>query len=255
MSPCGDQGRRQSWVRRDASLSYAARRISGVTGAAPDKRSESRLTLIKRLVIYYLMARPANPQTHARLVGTGGDLVRRQGFHAIGVQDVATAAGVPKGSFYNYFATKEGFGLAILDAYWEEIERDHLARLDDRRLNPADRVRAFFRGLSQMHADTGFGPGCLIGNLALELGNTSDPVRERAALLLRRWDAALAACLEGAQADGTLQSGLEPAALAAVLVEAFEGAVMRAKVERGPTAFARFEALLSVFLPKRPKTT
>jgi hypothetical protein len=42
---------------------------------------------------------------------------------------------------------------------WEEIERDHLARLDDRRLNPADRVRAF-RGLSQMHADTGFGPGC-----------------------------------------------------------------------------------------------
>jgi hypothetical protein len=68
------------------------------------------LTLIKRLVIYYLMARPADPQTHARLVGTGGDLVRRQGFHAIGVQDVATAAGVPKGSFYNYFATKEGFG-------------------------------------------------------------------------------------------------------------------------------------------------
>jgi TetR/AcrR family transcriptional repressor of nem operon len=208
------------------------------------------LTIINRLVIYLNMPRPANPATQARLVETGGDLVRRAGFHAVGVQEIASAASVPKGSFYNYFATKEAFGLAILDAYWDEIERDHLVKLGDETRCPAERVRAFFQGLSQMHADTGFGPGCLIGNLALEMGNTSDPIRARAAKLLRQWEEALAACLEEARRTGTLQSGLEPRSLAAILVEAFEGAVMRAKVERDAAAFVRFEALLAVFLPQ-----
>ena len=55
-------------------------------------------------------------RTHKRddLIRVGRDLIVRQGFNATGLSDILTTAGVPKGSFYYYFESKEDFGLAII---------------------------------------------------------------------------------------------------------------------------------------------
>ena len=63
--------------------------------------------------------RPANPETRSRLLERGADLICSRGFNAIGLQEITDAAGVPKGSFYNYFDSKEAFAVEILSEYWD----------------------------------------------------------------------------------------------------------------------------------------
>ena len=62
------------------------------------------------------MPRPSNPEVRRRLLAAGLDLVHARGFAASGVKDITDAAGVPKGSFYAYFPSKEAFAAAIFSA-------------------------------------------------------------------------------------------------------------------------------------------
>src|SRR4051794_27714177 len=43
------------------------------------------------------------------------------GFNAAGVKDITDTAGVPKGSFYNHFDSKEALALVALERYGESL--------------------------------------------------------------------------------------------------------------------------------------
>lgn len=51
------------------------------------------------------------------IVQVGLDLVLSRGFNATGVEAILKQANIPKGSFYNFFPSKEDFALAIIDKY------------------------------------------------------------------------------------------------------------------------------------------
>lgn len=186
------------------------------------------------------MPRPANPETRSRLLEKGGDLVSRQGFNATGVQEITAAAGVPKGSFYNYFDSKEAFAAEVLSEYWDSVVAQYGAILTDGRIGPLARIARYFEGLADFHAQRRYAVGCLIGNMALEVTPTSEEVRAKLASIYREWSAALAACLQDAKEKGELSAGKDPEQLAVALIDTFEGAVMRAKVERSRAPFDSF---------------
>jgi TetR/AcrR family transcriptional repressor of nem operon len=171
-------------------------------------------------------------------------VVHGRGFNGSGVQDITAAAGVPKGSFYNYFDSKESFATEILEDYWQSIERRHGPILYDARLKPLVRIERFFNGLSQDHREHDFTLGCLIGNLSLELANGSEETRVKLADVLDRWEKALGACLREAQERSELDVDIDPDQLAAIVIEAYEGAVMRGKVQQNGDAFERFEKVV-----------
>lgn len=62
----------------------------------------------------------AKPNVRERLLDAGVEAFHRRGFNGCGVQEITEAAGVPKGSFYNHFASKEALGAAVLDRYWQQ---------------------------------------------------------------------------------------------------------------------------------------
>lgn len=188
-----------------------------------------------------LMPRPPNPEIRLRLLEAGRDVVQAQGFNGCGVQELADAAGVPKGSFYNYFESKETFAAEILDQYWQSIKDRHGPLLRDRRVAPLVRVRRFFHGLTQDHREKSYMWGCLIGNLSLELSASSEGVRRKLIELLRSWQGMLADCLAEAREREELGDDIDPGELAAILIEGYEGAVMHSRVERNNKAFERFE--------------
>jgi TetR/AcrR family transcriptional repressor of nem operon len=190
------------------------------------------------------MPRPPNPEVRERLIAMGQDIVYGQGYNGCGVQDITAAANVPKGSFYNYFESKESFAAEILEDYWQSIEDRHGKILLDAKTKPLARVRKFFHGLSLDHRGNGFALGCLIGNLSLELSFGSEAVRRKLDDLLRRWQGLLAASLREAQACGDLDGSTDVEDLAAILIESYEGAVMRSKVEQNGKACERFEKLV-----------
>ena len=192
-------------------------------------------------VILEHVPRPANPEIRRRLLAVGQDLIYVQGFTAAGVKDFAAAAGVPKGSFYNYFDTKEQYASEVVTAYWASIEAAYGPILSDPELEPLSRITRYFRALADDHARRGFIVGCLIGNLSLELAATSEQTRATLQLLVARWENALADCLRKAQKRGQVSADRDVAELAALLIEAWEGAVMRGKLDRSETAYRRFE--------------
>jgi len=189
------------------------------------------------------MPRPANPEVRARLLAAGLDLVHARGFSASGVKDITDAAGVPKGSFYAYFPSKEAFAAAILDHYWSDIEARILPVLDARG-TAQERITRFFRALADEHEAADFLLGCLVGNLSLELGGSSEPVRAELLRILSRWDDALARAVRSGQrgSDG-VRTDLGAEEIASLLIEAWEGAAIRGKVTRSRAPYDRFEAV------------
>ena len=189
------------------------------------------------------MPRPANPDVRRRLLEAGLTLVHARGFAASGVKDITDSAGVPKGSFYAYFASKEAFAAAILDFYWSDIELRLLPILDTD--GPVeDRIARFFHALADEHEAADFLLGCLVGNLSLELGGSSQPTQEELIRILDRWNDALTTCVESGQGPGGgVRTDLAADDLSSLLIEAWEGAALRGKVMRSRAPYDRFEAV------------
>lgn len=187
------------------------------------------------------MPRPPNPEVRVRLLEAGIELIHVRGFHGCGVKDITEEAGVPKGSFYNYFESKDAFVVDVLALYWQAIERRHGGLLLDSTVAPVDRVKLFFNALADGHESREFALGCLIGNLSLELAGTSSASRDQLLALLTRWEQLVADCVTLGQADGSVPRTHDARELASVLIEAWEGAVLRAKVTRARAPYQRFE--------------
>lgn len=199
--------------------------------------------IIDRSTTIVGMPRPPNPEVRRRLLEAGLDLVHARGFAASGVKDITDAAGVPKGSFYAYFPSKEAFAAAILEHHWADVEARLLPILDAD--GPAEeRITRFFHALADEHEAGDFVLGCLVGNLSLELGGSSEPVRGELVRILERWDSALTACVRsGQRGSGDIRRDLDAGELAARLIEAWEGAALRGKVTRSRMPYDRFESL------------
>jgi TetR/AcrR family transcriptional regulator, transcriptional repressor for nem operon len=183
------------------------------------------------------MPRPSNPEVRKRLLAAGLDLIHARGFAASGVKDITTAAGVPKGSFYAYFASKEAFAGEILEHYWSDIEIRLLPLLDGDG-SAEERIRSFFHALADEHEAANFLLGCLIGNLSLELSSLSEPIRAQLIRILEHWGQALADCLRSCD----LRPDLDADDLASRLIESWEGAALRGKMIRSRIPYDRFEA-------------
>src|SRR5262250_3003246 len=118
------------------------------------------------------------PNVREQLLDAALDRFHALGFNGCGVQEITDAAGVPKGSFYNHFESKEALGVAVLDRYWQ-ICSEQLRILNDERVPPLDRLRRYFESLAGSIAGQGYAKGCLIGNFSTELADQSRLVRER----------------------------------------------------------------------------
>jgi TetR/AcrR family transcriptional repressor of nem operon len=186
--------------------------------------------------------RSPNPEVRRRLLSAGLDLVHSRGFAASGVKDITDSAGVPKGSFYAYFPSKESLAAAILEHYWSDIEMRLLPILDAN--GPAQaRIKRFFHALADEHEAGDFLLGCLVGKLSLELGGSSEPVRDELLRIIGRWDDALTECVRSGQRSGEIRVDLDAVELASLLLEAWEGAALRGKLTRSRVPYERFEAV------------
>jgi TetR/AcrR family transcriptional repressor of nem operon len=182
------------------------------------------------------------PNLRAQILSAGLQTLHRSGFNATSVQDIAEAAGAPKGSFYNHFASKDELGAAVVGAYVAGMAA-RLQILQDIKLAPLKRLRRFFTTLIE---DIHFpdAPGCLLGNFGAELSNQSPAIRACVAAALEGWTEAFAETIGEAQRAGDLPRGARPKALAAFVIDAWEGAVLRSKIENNRAPLDGFVAIV-----------
>lgn len=207
---------------------------------------ETCLDSNRRPVYFSLMT-----QTNTRdlLINEGLNALLAGGYDGTGIGPVLKAAGVPKGSFYHFFDSKEAFAGAVLDAYAERYGRVRREILHDRSRQPLDRLRRYFTYMSELLNREDFG-GCLFGNLAFASATRSPAFREQLQHGFQVWQGDLASVLREAQAAGEIAEDLDPEETADFLIDAYEGALLRAKSEGDTRPMERFTHLtLTRLLP------
>jgi len=181
-------------------------------------------------------------RTHNKdeIVQAGLDIISTRGFNGTGVEAILKQANVPKGSFYNFFPSKEEFGLAVIDLFLSDMAALRGPLMEDTLLPPLERIRKSFEALITRFESNNCSKGCLVGNLGLEMSDQSEVLRQRLEDALQRWIGSLAAILEEAFEEGALQIDVEPVMLAENLVASFEGALLRAKVKKSVDPLKNF---------------
>lgn len=183
------------------------------------------------------MPRPSN---RASLLRTGGELLASGSFNATGVQQITDAAGVPKGSFYNYFSSKEAFGIAVVRHYVEASVELLEAILIDEGGTPLERLQQLFARWLEREREERFARGCLAARLCQELAETHPDLREAAEAYFRQVQRILAEVLFEAQQAGELSPELDPDELAGFLYNSWQGALLRMKAARSDRPLQQF---------------
>ncbi|MGW3244160.1 TetR/AcrR family transcriptional regulator [Streptomyces sp. NPDC001070] len=117
-----------------------------------------------------------------KIITAAQTLIELRGYSALGVAEICKAAGVPKGSFYYFFESKEALALAVIDEHWAEQKRDW-TRILHGDAAPLERLHMLFEATEatqQAGQQTcGTVSGCMFGNLTLEMSNQTESIRRR----------------------------------------------------------------------------
>lgn len=165
------------------------------------------------------------------ILAKGAEVMTRRGYHGAGVQEIVQAAGVPKGSFYHYFASKEDFALqALQQVYTPRLQR-YAQALENTALSPRQRILGYYAELVEHFSrQEKLEYHCFIGSLSFEMAELSPSLGAEVDAILQRSADILQACLEQAQAAGELAADEDCRNLAGFIANAWQGALTRLKV-------------------------
>ncbi|NRB62444.1 MAG: TetR family transcriptional regulator C-terminal domain-containing protein [Saprospiraceae bacterium] len=163
---------------------------------------------------------------------TGLYLIRRQGYHNTGVSDILQRSGIPKGSFYNFFKSKEDFTVQLLELYGQRIDSLLYQALTPTDEAPLKRIIHFYSLLMKAYADEEARNGCLVMNLATEAGGYNDNLAKTADIIFQGWIQQLAVVVREGQQQGSIRNSETPEDLATFIHLAFYGALVRSKIMR-----------------------
>jgi len=181
--------------------------------------------------------------TRERLLDVGLTMLLRHGYNDLGVQALLESAGVPKGSFYHHFRSKEDFALQVIDRYMVAVHEGLDASLGDTDLAPLDRVRKFFELTREKYRSEGF-LGCMLGGVGQELAGVSEVFQTKIEECFAEIADRIAECLEEARRTGDLAPQSDPQLMANLVLSCWEGAALRSRLQRDP---APLESMLDFY--------
>jgi TetR/AcrR family transcriptional repressor of nem operon len=171
-----------------------------------------------------------------KILRAGQDLLAQRGYTALGVAEICSAAGVPKGSFYYFFDSKQALAEAVIEEHWAGQHAEWAALLGSDK-PPLERLRDLFDATTEVQRtaqkDTGAVTGCLFGNLALELSAKDEAIQHRLQEIFEQQITMVTAVVDQAQREGTIAVA-DTREAARSLVAQLEGMVLFAKLMNDP---------------------
>ena len=173
----------------------------------------------------------------------GISVMKTNGYNGTSIKDIVDCAEVPKGSFYNYFESKESFAIEALDFVFNQAINKKKSILN-REGSPFERLVNFFEVSANELSDENFRAGCFIGNLCQEMSDTNSAIREKVRQLFNRNTKLIASVINEAIEKGEISADNSPEELAEFLFNAWEGALMRTKAAKCRTPLDAFLSIL-----------
>jgi TetR/AcrR family transcriptional repressor of nem operon len=171
-------------------------------------------------------------------------MIHAEGYAATGIQSIVESVDVPKGSFYNHFASKEAFGAEVIDAYFDRRQDKLRALLCNADVAPLQRLEAYFDDRIEALRAAGFVRGCLLGNFSAEVADHSALVREHLVVHFAAWGDFFADCIAEAQQQGAISDRFPADLLGRFILNSWEGALLRMRAERSAAPLIEFKQIV-----------
>jgi len=178
------------------------------------------------------------------ILWSGLEVMKTQGYNGTSVKDIVDAAGVPKGSFYNYFESKESFAVDALEAVSCEDYLSNRKLLSLSGKSPLQRLQYFFEQSALYACDCEFKVGCFFGNLGQEMSDSNETIRQKVKQILSRNTQLFAEVLEQAKASGELSQSVQTDVTAEFIMNAWEGTLLRMKASKSREPLDAFLEML-----------
>lgn len=181
--------------------------------------------------------------TRELIVEAGLAALISRGYEGMGIGPLLAPIGVPKGSFYHFFESKEAFVATVLDAYAERYHRLRMESFTDLSRTPFSRLMSYFEALEQEMVASHPVCGCLYGILAQSLPSLGEGLAGKLRAVFDAWERDLVGVITEAQRSGEVDPSLDPHEAARYLIDLYEGAALRARITDPVAAFRGFRTL------------
>ena len=171
------------------------------------------------------------------ILATGQRIMAGKGFSAVGLNEILTDAGVPKGSFYHYFSSKEAFGVDMLARYFDDYLAELDATLSQPGLTMAQRLMNYWQLWRESQSFSDCQGKCLAVKLGAEVADLSDSMRGTLQTGTAGIIARLAHALEAGVEEGSLSIDDKPSRVAESLYQLWVGASVMVKIVRNTGPF------------------
>ena len=172
-----------------------------------------------------------NEAIRERLLDIGVAMFIDQGFHGTGIQEVVDQVGISKGSFYNYFKSKEEFGAQTIIHYSENFKGFLQTIVNTSKIDATRALNQFFDNLIELFNGKDCKEGCLLGNFAAEISDNSKIGRETMSTCIKEWEDLIKELIIRGQEQGHIRKNLHPEDLANFFLNFLEGSILRMKIE------------------------
>lgn len=182
------------------------------------------------------------------ILDQGAELIRQKGYHHVGINEILKVCGVPKGSFYNFFSSKEDFVEQSLRNYGVRSAKMMEQFFLDEQRSPLERLKQFYRAIIDSYNEEGCTRGCLIANLSSEIGGTNTQLAKVADEVFQHNVSLVTACVLKAQEQEEITTQFSAPYLAEYLQAGLAGAFSRMKVQRNRQFLDQWYTMTFAFL-------
>ncbi len=182
------------------------------------------------------MVRPRKSEhTKLRLLAAGVQILTLHGYHGTGIQKVLNSVGVPKGSFYNFFASKEVYVADIIYYYGEQIIQEFnssVAKLEGE--NAVVVLWCSFRNKVRAKVAAGESCACLLGAMSAEIGQASSLSGMAIKAVESQWVLTIKELIQHAQNQGDIRTDIAALELAQIFYNCWQGNLLQYQTTNDP---------------------
>ncbi|MGD1962125.1 MAG: TetR/AcrR family transcriptional regulator [Fulvivirga sp.] len=165
------------------------------------------------------------------ILETGYHVLRKNGYHKVGINEILKEAGIPKGSFYNFFESKEDFTVQVIQQYGRS-NRQWIEEFFQQEMSPLTLIKAFYKHLIDINEQDDYASGCLVNAMSNETGRLYDELAKASNESFESWIEVIAGIIKKGQDSGEITKEHTAKELAEFLHTGMYGTFARMKVTR-----------------------
>ena len=184
-------------------------------------------------------------QTRRKIVEAAAPIFNKRGYEGSSLNDLMQATGLKKGGIYRHFSSKEELAAKAFDYAWDAAWNARWLHVDEK-ANGIEKLKQFIANFTEQRSTVG--GGCPILNTAIDADDGNPVLRAHVAKALRGWLTRLQNIVEQARERGETQHGVDPKAVATLIIASLEGALMMSRLQRSDEALRRVQSHLNHYL-------